>query len=449
MSYLAQIRRLRLQELLSRAREFAARYDASLPTLVLIPGGMGSRLVRHAPEGEYELWLDLQPVLRGELACLAMDDETQERDRVPITPSGELSSVIKSYDGVWEFFRFRANVAAFGYDWRRSPEHEAEYLEIFLDLLKNAVAERGLANPLPNAVLYAHSQGGLVAKLFLERILKKNQDLGAWFHRLITCCTPFYGTSSHLSRYYVGEPLANFFTGGADEVSRIGLSMEGPYILLPSPRDILENRLHLLGLDRYPVRDRETDAPCDPYSAASLSRYRMEKSEAFLRRAALQHVAIDRPLPPQAENRVLHFRSDIHGGPAGRVNLELRWDDVDGASFSAESRADPVKSNEANGGKGDGTVPWWSARLATTPDDLVFDFYGVSHGGAAEHPVVLDILWKIMRGEPVSRRPHFAAEAPSSLLLSNVITELADAEDPNARFAALPKDVQRRLLHIA
>jgi len=449
MSYLAQIRRHRLQELLARAEAFAARYDASRPSLVIVPGGMGSRLLRQPPGAPaYELWLDLAPVMRGELERLAMDEETQERDRVPVFPSGELSSVVKSYDGVWEFFRFRANVAGFGYDWRRSPEHEAEYLEIFLDLFKNAVMDRGFSNPLPNTTLYAHSQGGLVAKLFVERILKKGDDAGAWFSKLVTCCTPFYGTYSHLSRYYVGEPLANIFTGGADAVARIGLSMEGPYILLPAPRSILERNLERLGLQRYPVRDRDTDTAVDPYAAQS--RFRPEASAAFLARAAHQFAAIDREMPPHAAMRTFHFRSDIRGGPAGRENLELTWKNIQGKSFSAENEANPVRSNELEGGKGDGTVPWWSARLAATPDSRVFDFYGVEHGGAAEHPAMLDLLWKLMRNEAVSTGPHFAPEAPSSLMLTDAVArELAAAPDPNARFATLPKDVQRRVLCIA
>ena len=95
-------------------------------------------------------------------------------------------------------------------------------------------------------------------------------------------------------------------------------------------------------------------------------------------------------------------------------------------------------------------MPWWSARLASTPDSRVFDFYGVEHGGAAEHPAMLDLLWKLMRNEAVSTGPHFAPEAPASLMLSNAVAEeLRSAPDPNARFAALPKDVQRKLLQIA
>jgi hypothetical protein len=448
MSYLAQIRRLRLQELLRRAGEFAARYDPALPSLVIVPGGMGSRLLRHAPGAPpYELWLDMKPVLRGELAHLAMDAETQETDGVPITPSGELSSVVKSYDGVWEFFRFRANVAGFGYDWRRAPEHEAEYLQIFLELLSSAVVEKGCQDPKPDLTLYAHSQGGLVAKLFVERLLRKGDDAGRWFSKLVTCCTPFYGTSSHISRYYVGEALANVFTGGADAVSRIGLSMEGPYILLPAPRSILEARLEALGLRRYPVRDRDSDAPVDPFNAPS--RWRPEASAAFLARAAHQFAAMDREMPPHAAMRTFHFRSDIRGGPAGRDNLELSWKNIPGKSYSAENEFNPVRTNELQGGKGDGTVPWWSARLAATPPERVFDFYGVEHGGAAEHPAMLDVLWKLMRNEAVSTGPHFAPEAPSSLMLANVIAEeLEAAVDPNARFATLPKDVQRRLLCI-
>jgi hypothetical protein len=459
IDYLSRIDELRRAELVQRARSFAAHYDERLPTVLLLPGGMGSRLLRSTRrfdprepqpplEPLYELWLDLVPVLRAELACLAMDAYAEELDQHPIIAAGELSSVVNSYDGVFEFFRGRANVAGFGYDWRRAPEKECGYVGVYLELVAEALRQRNRKwRPQRDLTVYAHSQGGLVAKFFVERLLAEGKDPPAWFARLVTCCTPFYGTSSHISRYYTGEQLANLFTGGADEVSRIAASMEGPYILLPAPRDVIEPRLPALGLMRYPVRDRDSDAACDPHDGGAFvrGRWRPEISRAFLVRARNQFQVLDRPLPAAVASRVYHMRSDIHGGPAGQMSLELSWRQVNGAAYSAD-QGDPVQTNETQGGRGDGTVPFWSARLASTPDERVFDVYGVKHGGAAEHPAMLGILWRLMQGEPVPPGPHVAPpgpSAPSQARLLAIGDALNQSSDPNALYAGLQKHEQR------
>lgn len=46
MNYLHRIDQLRRAELFKRAAEFAAIYKPELPTIVILPGGMGSRLQR-------------------------------------------------------------------------------------------------------------------------------------------------------------------------------------------------------------------------------------------------------------------------------------------------------------------------------------------------------------------------------------------------------------------
>lgn len=422
MSYLTRLDELRRAELYKRAREFAATYDPDLPTVVVLPGGMGSRLQRcnraydpvSSPKIEefYELWLALEALLRGEMGSLAFNGLTEEFDQHPIIAAGELSSIVKSYDGIFDFFRGKANVIGMGYDWRRTPDKECGYVRVFLQLLAEQVKQRNPAwgDPRRHLTLYAHSQGGLVAKCFINSLIDSNENPADWFERLVTCCTPFYGTYTHAPRYFIGEAMINLFTGGADRVARIVASLEGAYILMPAPREVLAPRLAALGLTRYPVRDFDDDGmECDPYdgAAAIAGRYRPEVPRAHLVTAKEQFELIDSPLPPQVASRVYHLRSDASGAGANGKNLEVRWKAVDGETYSA-AQGNPFADNSGSGGRGDGTVPLWSARLATTPGDNVKTVTGVKHGGAAEHPDILDILWSIMRGLPVPAEPRHA-----------------------------------------
>ncbi len=461
MSYLSRLDELRRAELFRRAADFAQDYDPGLPTIVILPGGMGSRLQRstapyepdRAPRIEtfYELWADLLPILKGELKSLAQNEFTEEADLVPIIAAGELTNIVKSYNGVFEYFAGKANVVGLGYDWRRAPIKECGYVRVFLQLLAEQVKLRhpGAQDPRRRLTLYAHSQGGLVAKLFVEALTAAGEAPADWFERLVTCCTPFYGTYSHFARYYVGERLLNIFTGGADAVARIVASFQGTYVLLPAPPEVLRPRLAEFGLARYPVRDLDDERiERDPFDRdpAVAARWRPEVARAHLVMARNQFALLDRPLRPGVRERVFHIRSDIFGD-AGGLDLEMRWRAVDGAHYAA-AQGSPVSDNTLHGGRGDGTVPLWSAALAGAPADHVFDLKGVRHGGAAEHRCSLYILWRLMRGLEVPRGPHVAESDfgyASRERVSRIGEQLA-AEPPaqaRATLGALPADEYR------
>lgn len=452
MSYLSRLDELRRAELYKRARDFAARYNQNLPSVIILPGGMGSRLYRCRHQYDstsslkieefYELWLGLGPVLGGELASLKMNEFTEEHDQHPIIAAGELSSMVKSYDAIFPYFAGKANVVGLGYDWRRAPDKECGYVQVFLQLIAEQVKLRNpnWEDPRRHLTLYAHSQGGLVAKLFVDNLIASGEDPARWFERLVTCCTPFYGTYSHFQRYYIGEELVNMFTGEADNVARIVASLEGPYILLPAPREVLQPHLAVLGLTRYPVRDFDSDhIECDPYASTATiaERYRPEIPRVHLVTAKEQFKLIDRPLPVAIAQRVFHIRSDISDG--GGTNLELRWKAVAGATYTA-AQGNPIADNSGAGGRGDGTVPFWSARLASTPPANVFDVIGVKHGGAAEHPTTLDILWNLMQGVAVAPGPHVAGSDFDYASPDRVVAigaQLRTAQDPHTAQAKL------------
>lgn len=456
MSYLSRLDELRRAELFRRAANFAATYKPELPTIVILPGGMGSRLQRctepydpaHSPSMAkfYELWAGLLPILNGELRYLAMNEFTEDVDHHPIIAAGELTNIVKSYDGIFRHFEDKANVIGLGYDWRRAPIKECGYVRVFLQLIAEQVKQRHpkADDPRKRLTLYAHSQGGLVAKLFLNELADGGEDPANWFERTVTCCTPFYGTSSHFPRYYVGEPLLNLFTGGGDAVARIVATFQGTHMLLPAPRAVLGPRLARFGLARYPVRDLADETiECDPFDSAPAiaGRYRPQVPRAHLVLAKDQFSLLDMALPPAFTSRVYHMRSDIYGKGDNR-NLEIRWKAVKGATYVA-SEGNPISDNTSTGGRGDGTVPLWSAALADTPEGQVFDLEGVKHGGAAEHECSLSILSRLMNGEPVPRGPHVAEsdfQYASKERVAEIGAQLRNAprERAQARLDALP-----------
>lgn len=462
MSYLTRLDELRRAELFKRARDFAAAYNPDLPTIVILPGGMGSRLQRcteafdeakNLPiEKFYELWCGFGAIFNGELRSLAQDGRTQEADRHPIIAAGELTNIVKSYNGIFEAFEGRANVVSMGYDWRRAPGKECAFVRVFLELLADEVARAMPSAPDPRSrlTLYAHSQGGLVAKLFIDDLIDAEENPFDWFERVVTCCTPFYGTNSHFSRYYIGEPLLNPFTGGPDAVARIVATFPGTYILLPAPREVLEPYYDKLGLAGYPVRDSDHEAmECDPFDIAMAGRYRPEVSREHLAAAGKQFRRLDRALPAAVVERVYHLRSDLRD-PGTGTSLEMRWRAVDGATYGAY-QGNPVGDNMPNGGSGDGTVPLWSAALAHAPAENVFTVHRVKHGGAAEHPCSLRILSRLMQGLEVAPGPHVAEsdfERASETHVAALGLELAalPPAEAEARARALPPDEYRALV---
>lgn len=445
MSYTSVVDELRQRELEIRAQVFADLYQPQLPSVVLLPGGMGSRLIRSMvpyKAGEpftntvfYELWLDFARAILGDLRELAMTRYGEDAGGHPIVASGELSSIVKTYDRVETYFQGKANYVGLGYDWRRPPDKEYMYVRSFLRRIADKVMAKGHPDPRRRLTLFAHSQGGLVAKLFVNDVVERHEQPTDWFERLVTCCTPFYGTWSHLSRYYVGEDLLNMVTGGQAAVARIVASLKGPYILVPAPKAVLAPRYASLGLARYPVRDLANHAlECDPFDPAMRARLPDYLVDDHLGAALAQFAQIDAPLPTAVASRVYHIRSN---DTVGNGVFEMLWN-------SDPQGADPISSNGAQGGMHDGTVPFWAARLADTPDANVFDIPrgpqgGVPHGGAAENPAVLKIVWDLMNGvavqpgwQPASSGPAFGPVAPVRALLAEVKAGTRPVADLNA-----------------
>jgi hypothetical protein len=449
---------LREKELDKRADQFAALYRPDRPSVVLVPGGMGSRLLQADTafqDGQVypqiptyrEIWLSVAAIVHRDIGQIEMTTTGRDFTARPMIAAGELSSFIKKYDRTEEFFRTRANYIGFGYDWRKSPQDEAGYLHYFLMKLKNKVMQHGHADPLPRLTLLGHSQGGLVTKLFISNVVDRGEDSDLWFARFVSVATPFYGTFTHMQRYFVGENLANLVVGGGGrEVARIAASLSGPYGLLFAPRDVLAPRYGQLGLARYPLRDFGDDSlELDPFDPAQRPRFPAFMVGGYLAKARSMLVEVDREVPQSVSRKIFHIRSNIR---TTATTLEQRWQPGAGDVFHAQESS-PLRDNA---GASDGTVPFWSARLAWVDNARVYNLVntgngGLEHSGLMEHPTVLDIIWQLITDAPP---PGGAVPAAPIMQRANVdqatrvLTE-ALVQQSTDKLEGLPREVQRAL----
>jgi hypothetical protein len=259
-------------------------------------------------------------------------------------------------------------------------------------MIREKVMARDLENPLPNLTLFAHSMGGLVAKLFINDLVDDDESTEDWFYRFVTVATPFYGTENHMDRYYQGVRFINLLLGGADKVASLVGTLPGPYGLMPAPKSVMEPQFSHLDLERYPVRDADnTNVEVDPFHIDSRKRFPPIMENEYFFRSEDMFQQVHRPFPDNVKDRTFHLRNNRPDRE--EKNLELLWDNVPGSEhdFSGPS---PIRNN---GGASDGTVPFWSARLADTPDNHVYPLRtDTDHGNLAEDPETLFVVNRLI-----------------------------------------------------
>ena len=417
MGYKATVDTLILKELSLRAARFADGYDPDRPSVVLVPGGMGARLLKtldaydprmpFPAEPTYQkIWLSLGAILRGDHFGLKMTRVGRDQGNKPVIPFGEVDNYLlaRPYDETREHFTrsnadIRANYVSFGYDWRKRPSLSAGYLRRFLLFLAAENAKRGHPDPRPTITLIGHSMGGLVVKSFLNLLSRKKEVADHWLERFVSVGTPFYGTQTHMSRYYDGQEGLNMFTrGGRLEVSKAIWTLPGLYVLLPAPKEILEPNFRSLGLNRYPVVDDEDKAksvdPFDPEHRDRLPEFMRKPKQNLsftsicMAYATHEMKEIDRVLP-EFRDKIFHFGSTLRESNRPR-SLRIYWQ---------RKYSDPFLTNS---GDSDGTVPLWSARLGWIPRDQVFLVRGVEHDSLAEDGTVLHGISALMQNQPVN-----------------------------------------------
>lgn len=385
----------------NQARCFANTYRRKRPTIVLLPGGMGSQLERsskphsgNAPNvSDFDpVWLDWGILFDGDGLELEIDRQERDKDGHFVVPNGPLRFLIKAYDrtAAWaEEHGF--NYVVFGYDWRRPLGDAAEWLKRFLDFVKVAVQTQRGEDPLPQTTLLAHSQGGMVAQYFLNRY-----PLPQWAERLITVATPFYGTWNHGDRYYVGQsPLDVIHTKTV--VAKIASTLPGPYTLMPLAKGIFDRDWRKLGFQSkndYPVVDATTKGPVDPYDPANTGRFPSWISADFISLAAQEMEIVAKPV---ADEEVARRITNIGAVGDKATPVRVKWRRLP-KNFDP-NRHGTSFTGEAGALGGDGTVPGWSAFHASTPHEnrIRFDSEDViDHTYLMENDTVLDTVGRLV-----------------------------------------------------
>ncbi len=432
-----------------RVEDFAREYRPGRASIVLIPGGMGSQLDRSGepyeddgslPFHAYDpVWMDVG-ILSGDALHLEINSDGRDQEGHIIVPNGPLRFLVRPYEGAEAYFRERGeNFVIFGFDWRRPLAESASYLERFLRRTRERVMARGFPDPLPTTTLLAHSMGRLVAKVFLHRVYKASVtavDIPKWMAQLVTVATPFYGTSNHMQRYYLGEELLNTLYGAGD-IARLSGTMPGPYVLMFMDSATYLRDGEALGLSRYPLRDaQDDDVEVDPYDQASFSRFPPWVRWESIVQAKRARQTVTKLLPDPVLAHVFHLRSGVDTD----TDVELFWEDVDGPDFDPGEDPSPVVGER---GPGDGTVPFWSARLAQTPDTQVYDLRDAdTHMELMEHIETLKVVSAVIERGALPARVQVPAE-PSLIgpmasrtavrrFLADVEAGEAELDDPRA-----------------
>ncbi len=370
-------------------------------TVLLLPGGMGSQLIRsqqpydELPPGSNifdTVWMDIGILLAGDGLRLEIDTADRDIGGHIIVPDGPLRYLVKAYDGTEQFFTDSKNgdynFLVFGYDWRRPLAESAAFLEEYLDQFRRAVFERHHIDPLPKTTLLCHSQGGLVARIFMERIMNPDD----WFEYVITVATPFYGTSTHQKRYYEGQaPLT--LLHGAEKIAQIVATLPGPYSLMFVDRATFNQYHAAMGLeaDQYPMTDADSESPIDPYSAENLDRYPSWVKPLLVENARQIRQTIAHPLPDAFAQRFFNIRSTRDK----KTSTQQSWSLLP-QNYDPETHELPLKTISTKGG-GDGTVPHWSGWHASTPETNRINLTKArDHGTLAENEETLHIVKQII-----------------------------------------------------
>ncbi len=430
-------------------REFFSSFDPAAPTVILLPGGMGSQLDRTVdafaegkalPFGDFEtVWAGFGLIFGDEAASLAMTPSREDAKRRILVPNGPVRwrPFYTPYGETKAFFRGAGvNYFVFGYDWRRPAIENAIFLDRFLrELALRADQLRGDTKGLENATLLAHSQGGLVGATYLARFHAKPGDsLDRYVRRFISVGTPFYGTCGHIDRYYVGDSLLNWLIG-RQTLARYIASMPGPFALCHLD---FESYQHLnattdIGQDLpvYPTIDHETSRAADIHDPAMFERLPswMKGEWADAVREAIDDSRdvmwlLAQGLPPAAHARTFHIRGGItpldakHNAKTSATSLVWGpWPNP--GKTEATSDQSPLVAGPAGraGKQGDGVVPYWSSRLAQTPRSRVYDLRkATDHMDFMEHAEVLAAVKHIMDHDAVPVQSEAMAMASMMML---------------------------------
>jgi hypothetical protein len=226
----------------------------------------------------------------------------------------------------------------------------------------------------------------------LHRVFKQHTTPAAvrqQMGRVITVATPFYGSATHMQRYYKGEDPLNLLYG-ATTLAKITGSFPGPYIFLFLDKKTYDRNAAKLEVGRYPVRDADNEhMTADPFDLRHFNRYPPWVNRDYLIKAKRLYKTIAKELPDAVVDRVFHIRAAKR-----KTVVEHRWKAVSGGHFKPNKDPSPVTGPR---GAGDGTIPAWAARLVQVPDNQVFDLNKAkSHSDLLEHQETLAVVHRLI-----------------------------------------------------
>ena len=426
-----------------RIGEFIARYfhrpgTQNRRTVILFPGGLGSRLLRglsrfdnEAFFSHYTAWLDwmFTDPMALPASDLQMEGDVDNAMRLVVPDDVvDVPPYIQPYDGFSDWCDANnLDWFIFGWDWRRSLEPTVDFfLDTFLDWFRKRVMDLCHYDPLENVTLIGHSFGGVVVKLILNRHTNPHVQRIA---QAITVGSPFYGYGGQVRRYFEGQEELNF--KGKAAITRTISSLRGPYALMFLDHDaFVANQAALAADPDYPLRqypsvdDTDPTTPADPYDPLTngdLVRYPANYlfSMSDLAAAKATCRAITARLDGSVEQKFFNIRGVQQDGDQDRadtiVSQTWKWIRPD---FDVESESDATPITDTLG-SGDGVIPAWSARLVSTPPSNIRTVKGaqIDHMKMMIEPAIHDAVAGIMGLMPPVRVAPPRIDAASTVEL--------------------------------
>lgn len=355
-----------------------------MPTIVFVPGILGSRLTL---DGD-EVW---PPSLREAVFGHARPDALADRRAVagePIDRVACFDVYAPLLDDLADIARDRAAaLLAFGYDWRGDLFDAATRLADRIDALP--------ADARDDVRLVGHSMGGLVCRLLLESGAFDRRPWFAAIRGFVALATPHRGTPTALVRALGLEGTCGL---SGETVRTLAATPGLPALatLLPPPG---EATLWSAGDD--------PPAPLDLWDPAVARRLGLEPTNLDAARAVHRRLAAGRP-------------------PAHVATLDLAGSGGDGWARIDLVGDRPIP--RLGRGIGDGSVPLWSAVEPHRPHHAA----PAPHESVFRNDEIRALLRRALGAAPVARpfgaietprltilpaRPVFPAGAPVELLL--------------------------------
>jgi len=346
------------------AREVSRGPAGPRPIVFVLPGIMGSEL---AVGGE-RVWLNPPALFLGGLTRLRLGAPN-------VSPKGVYAPF---YEALIEYLADTHKVIPFPYDWRQSPDVEANRLA---DAVREAIRSTGSSGQ-PVRII-AHSMGGLVARSMVAQhadVWKAMTEVeGA---RLVMLGTPNRGS------YSINELIV----GQSSTIRRLALA------------DVRNRKQTLLDvISRFPgVLSLLPAMPSDPddyLSDATWKRYAKSAGDGW-------------PQPDAADlKKIRDFRERLDGSVVDPEKMVYVAGQAPETLIGMRFERGKIRFRATN--RGDGQVPWDGG----IPEELVakqkaWFMPGVVHGSlpsADEHfPALLDLLrdgttTRLRQEEPVSR----------------------------------------------